>query len=603
MGVAMRHLLIIFSLLTSAFAKDSRPNILWITSEDNAAHWLGCYGNAQASTPRLDKLAAEGNRFLAAYSNAAVCAVARSTIFTGVHAPGQGTHHMRSRHAIPKEILPYVTHFRNAGYYTTNAVKTDYNFKGNDGSWWDDCSNRAHYRKRAEGQPFFAVFNGVMTHESSLFPAKRGNGPYRLKPEDVEVSPHLPDLPEMRADIAVYHDKMSEMDAWVGRILDDLEKAGLADDTIVFYYSDHGGPMARGKRYLEDTGVRVPLIIRVPEKWQSLSPFAPGEVVEEPVSFVDFAPTVLSLIGIPTPDYMQGRAFLGEHRAAPDDGVLLYADRFDENYGMRRGWTDGRWKYIRRFSPHLPAAPYSSYQFSMPSWVAWRQAWRDGVLDQRHARMWEAPQEVEELFDVEADPWEIHNLAADPQHAATLAAMRERLKRKMAEVMDAGVVPEPMFAQLANDSTIAEFVRSAEFDHTTALDVAFAATSGAEADVATLRNAVASACPVQRHWGLLGLLIRGNHNLDDLPLNDPHSINRVLAAESLIAKGDAEAGKNALIAELDRAQGESALYLINTINRLDIKHDAISAWAKKILATPRPDEYLKRWAEMISSGE
>lgn len=599
----MRHLIIIFTLITSAFAREQRPNILWITSEDNGAHWVGCYGNAQAKTPRIDRLAAEGNKFLRAYSNAPVCAVARSTIFTGVHAPGQGTHHMRSRHVIPEKILPYVTHFRNAGYYTTNNSKTDYNFQGDDTAWWDESSGRAHYRKRADGQPFFAVFNLFVSHESNLFPDKRGKGPYRLKPEEVKVPPYLPDLPEMRADIAVYHDKMTEMDTSLGRILDDLEKAGLADDTIVFYYADHGGPMARGKRYLEETGVRVPLIVRVPEKWKSLSPFAPGEVVEEMVSFVDFAPTVLSLIGIPTPDYMQGRTFLGEHRAEPEDGVFLYADRFDEYYGMRRGWTDGRWKYIRRFSPHQPAAPYSSYQFQMPSWAAWRNAWREGELDGYHARIWEAPQEVEELFDLEADRWEMRNLAADPKHAEHLNAMRAQLKAKMVEVKDVGLLPEPMFAELAKGRTVAEFVRSADFDFDGVLDVAFAATSGHEADVAVLKEAVKSADPVKRHWGLLGLLIRGGGGEVKLPLDDAYSINRVLSAELRIAGGDAEAGKNALIAELDRAQGESALYLINVIHWHQLEHEAIDAWTKRTRNNPQANEYLKRWAVKMTGEE
>jgi N-sulfoglucosamine sulfohydrolase len=598
----MRQLILLLTFLTSAFARDSRPNILWITSEDNAAHWLGCYGNAQASTPRLDRLASEGNRFSNAFSNAAVCAVARSTIFTGVHAPGQGTHHMRSRHPIPAEILPYVTYFRKAGYHTTNQSKTDYNFKGNDNAWWDDSSNRAHYRNRSAGQPFFAVINEHVTHESSLFSEKRGEGRTRIAPEDVMVPPHLPDLPEVRADIAVYHDKISQLDQRVGQILDQLEADGLADDTIVFYYADHGGPMPRGKRYLEDTGVHVPLIVRVPEKWRHLSPFAPGDVVDELVSFVDFAPTVLSLIGIPTPDYMQGRSFLGEHRAAPGDGVFLYADRFDEIYGMRRGWTDGRWKYMRRFSPHLPAAPYSTYQFSMPSWVAIRQAWLDGKLEKSHARMWEAPQEIEVLYDTESDPWEVRNLADDPQHAGRLAAMRGRLKREMAAMKDAGVIPEPMFADLAKNSTIAEFVRSADFDHAAALDLAFAATSGDPADARTLKQAASSTCPVQRHWALLGMLLRGGGDPDDLRLEDDHPINRILSAELLIANGDAEVGKNALVAELNRTTGESALAAINAIHHHRITGEAVDAWANAILKDRKSNEYLKRWAQKILGG-
>jgi arylsulfatase A-like enzyme len=271
-----------------------KPNILWITSEDNAAHWLGCYGNGQASTPRLDKLAAGGILFRHAYSNAPVCAVARSTILTGVHAPSQGTQHMRSRHPIPAEIKPHVAYLRQQGYHCTNASKTDYNFKGNDNAIWDECSAKAHYRSRSQGQPFFAIFNLTETHESSLFGGRNRSGNTRLKPSEIQLPACLPDLPEVRNDFAAYHDNMTRLDQRVGAILDELEQAGLADDTIVFYYSDHGGPTPRGKRYLEDTGTHVPMLVRVPGKWHSLTPFKPGEAVDEPVSFVDLAFTATS---------------------------------------------------------------------------------------------------------------------------------------------------------------------------------------------------------------------------------------------------------------------------------------------------------------------
>jgi arylsulfatase A-like enzyme len=579
-----------------------RPNILWITSEDNSARWLGCYGNEQAATPRLDRLAAEGNLFRQAYSNAPVCAVARSTILNGVYAPSQGTQHMRSRHPIPAEIKPYVTHLRGQGYYCTNASKTDYNFKGNDQAIWDECSGKAHYRKRAEGQPFFAIFNLTETHESSLFPDKRGRGPNRLKPSEIKVPPYLPDLPEVREDFAVYHDKVSQLDTQVGRILDELEKSGLADDTIVFYYSDHGGPTPRGKRYLENTGVHVPLLVRVPEKWRSLSPFKQGETVDELVSFVDLAPTLLSLVGLEKPDYMQGRAFLGKHRSEPEDGVFLFADRFDEIYGMRRAWTDGRWKYIRRFSPQLPAAPYSSYQFSMPCWTAWQNAWRAGKVDARHRRIWEAPQEVEELFDTHADPWELHNLAGDPAHAARLAAMRARLKTKMSEVRDTGIIPEPMFHALSPNRPVADFARSDGFDHAGVLDLAFAATSGDPAELERLQSAMKSDDPVKRYWGLLGMLVRGKAEGAAVLLEDPHPVNRVLAAEALHAAGQTELAAKALLAELEKNPGEyPAIYLLNAITRLGLSGQVPGEWVTKTLKAGKANEYMKRFAQKIAN--
>ncbi|MCH7228603.1 sulfatase [Haloferula sp. A504] len=594
----MRILALLLLAITARAA--DKPNILWITSEDNAAHWLGCYGNQQAATPRLDRLAEQGNRFLHAYSNAPVCAVARSTILTGVHAPSQGTQHMRSRHAIPAEFKPYVTYLREQGYYCTNASKTDFNIKGDDRAIWDECSGKAHYRKRAEGQPFFAVFNFTVSHESSLFPGKRAKPPYRLKPSEIDLPPHLPDLPEFRDDFAAYHEKLSQLDAQVGKVLDDLEKAGLAGDTIVFYYADHGGPTARGKRYLKDTGVRVPMIVRVPEKWKHLSPFEPGATIDEPVAFVDLAPTLLSLIGMEKPAQMQGRAFLGEHRTPPKDGVFLFADRFDEIYGMRRGWTDGRWKYIRRFTPYLPAAPYSYYQFGQPSWVAWRKAWQEGTLDEAHRRIWETPQPVEELFDLEADPWEIRNLAGDPQHADRLKAMRERLKAKMAEVKDTGIIPEPMFEMLCPDLPVATFARSEDFDYDGVLDLAFVATSGERGEDQRLQEALRSDDLVKRYWGLVGRLVREDAEGVRPLLEDDAPVNRVLAAEVLDAAGETQMAEKALLAELDKDVGDySTQYLLNALTRLGVSAKVPDAWIEEALKGKRGNDYVKRFAQRL----
>ena len=596
----------LFSLLLilagAALGSEVKPNILWITSEDNSAHWLGCYGNEEAQTPRLDALAKQGIRFQHAYSNAPVCAVARSTILNGAYAVTQGTEHMRSRHRIPAKYRSYVSYLRDNGYYCSNNSKTDYNFLGKDKAVWDACSPKAHYRNRPEGAPFFAIFNLTETHESSLFPGKNKSQPSRLKPEDVTVPPYLPDLPEVRSDIARYHDRMTEMDRKVGVILDELEKAGLADDTIVFYYSDHGGILPRGKRYLKETGVRVPMMVHVPEKFQKLSPFKSGEVVDELVAFVDLAPTVLSLIGLETPDQMQGRAFLGEKRKEPakDSMVFLYGDRFDEIYGMRRGLTDGRWKYIRRFTPNKPAAPYSYYQFSMPSWVAWRKAWQDGKLSKEYAKMWESPQEVDELFDIEADPWEIKNLASDPAQAERLAAMKARLKSTMIEVRDTGLIPEPMWDELIGKGTIADYVAGPNIKIEEVAKLAFA--SGDIGSDSLLRPETKVVDAVSRSWVLQACLFRGKALMEspEKGLQDKHSINRVMTAQLLCIIGRKEEGAKALFEELTKDIGpDSMLYLSNAINDLDLLGEVPRKWAKEVLADKKASEYVKRFAERV----
>jgi N-sulfoglucosamine sulfohydrolase len=451
-----------------------RPNILWITSEDNSSFWLGSYGNPQASTPNLDKLAKSGIQFQNAYANAPVCAVARSTLLLGNYAVTAGTHHMRSRYPIEEKFVPYVTHLRRAGYFCTNNAKTDFNFKGDDKAIWDQCSAQAHFRNRPQGKPFFAVFNIERTHESNLFPEKietnrqQGHIPprTRIEPGDVIVPPYLPDCPEVRSDLAIYHDLMTSMDRRLGAILEELDKNGLADNTIVFYFSDHGGPTPRGKRYLEDTGVKVPLIVHIPERWQSLSPWKPGDKVTELVSFVDFAPTLLSLVGSEIPMVMQGRAFLGTGRVEPaaDSLIYLYGDRFDERSSMRRGLTDGRFKYIRRFFPNEPAAPYAKYPMQMKSWIAWKKLAEDGKVSGYHLQIWSKSQKPEELYDLEQDPYEMNNLAASTENAETLRRFRERLLELAVEYQDQGVIPESEFESIAGSQPLSKVLRENHFD-------------------------------------------------------------------------------------------------------------------------------------------
>jgi N-sulfoglucosamine sulfohydrolase len=603
----MKLLLTLLALGLPLFAAD-KPNILWIVSEDNSSHWIGCYGNSQAQTPRIDALAKQGFLFENAYSNAPVCAVARSTILLGAYAPTVGTQHMRSRHPIPQTYRPNVEYLRAAGYYCTNNAKTDYNFKGNDNSYWDESSNKAHYKNRPDGKPFFAIFNIHDSHESSLF-NKTPAEPVRLKPLDVELPPYLPDLPEIRKDIARYHDRITDMDAKVGKVIDELEKAGLAENTIVIYCSDHGGILPRGKRYLEQTGVKVPLVIRVPEKFQKLSPFKTGQRVTEPVSFVDFSATLLSLAGIETPAQMQGRPFLGEKRKEPaaDEMEFLYADRFDELYGMRRALTDGKWKYIRNFQPHLPNAPYSFYQFGQPGWVAYQKAWKADEFCGYHKSLWEAPGSSEQLYDLTADPWEINNLAKDPAHSGKLAALRERLKATMKQNHDTGLVPEPLFEALAGEGAIASHVQSNAYDINKIADLAFAATEINEKHLPALREAVKSKHPVERYWGVNGLLQLAGKSTEVKPddfsplLKDAESIIRTTAAEALFKLNQKDIATQALIEEVGKnINPSSLLYLLNTINRLELLDQLPQDWAKGKSMKGADFDYIKRFAEKTS---
>lgn len=603
----MKQVVLFAMLLLAPLASlrsEDQPNLLFITSEDNASQWIGCYGNKQSQTPRINALAKEGLLFENAFANAPVCAVSRATILMGAYSPTMGTQHMRSRHTIPQRFRPNVEYLRAAGYYCTNNNKTDYNFKGNDNSYWNASSGKAHYKNRPSGKPFYAVFNINASHESSLFvntPAE----PKRLKPEEVDLPPYLPDLPEIRKDIARYHDRISDMDAQVGKILDDLEKAGLAENTIVIYCSDHGGILPRGKRYLENTGVKIPFIVRIPEKFQKLSPFKRGARVAEPVSFVDLSPTFLSLIGKEKPSPMQGRAFLGNHRVEPaaDEMEFLYADRFDELYGMRRGLTDGKWKYIRNFNPDFPTAPYSFYQFGQPGWKAYQKAWQDGKLKGIHQALWEAPGSAEQLYDLTNDPWELHNLAKDPAHQEKLKTLRAKLKATMVEIRDTGFVPEPLFDSLAGSSTISEHVHSASFEINKIADLAFAASAGEMSQLPDLKKALTSENVLERYWGLVGLRILGDQakaEVDSIAslLKDKHPVIRATAAEATFVMGKKDLAATMLINELSTPMNEeSLLYLLNILRRLELLDQIPQNWQKAGKTQAGGTNYTQRFIE------
>ena len=316
-------LVLTYNGYTNPKQNKDKPNILWITCED-ISPYLGCYGNKEALTPNIDKLSEIGIRFTHAYANAPVCAVARSTILSGMYASTLGTHHMRSRPLLPPDTPVYPKILRDAGYYCTNNSKTDYNsnLEREKKQIWNDTGNKAHWKNRPEGKPFFSVFNITITHESQLstenikkylerwqIPKKT-----RVNPGDIALPPYHPDLPEIRQDWARLHDLITLMDSEVGKMLKEIEDAGLADNTIVFFYSDHGGQLARAKRFIYNVGTQVPLIVHLPKKWQYLSKQKPGKTSDELVSFIDFPKTILSITNCEVPDKMQGTVFLGDKK-------------------------------------------------------------------------------------------------------------------------------------------------------------------------------------------------------------------------------------------------------------------------------------------------
>ena len=447
--------LFIFLLLAPAPSAQDRPNVLWLVVEDMSP-WIACYGDDTVPTPNLDRLAGQSVRYEHAYATSPVCAPARSSIITGMFATRIGTMQMRtgnpSKAAIEKDPEAYAKipsyegvppefvrcfpeHLRAAGYYCTNNSKKDYQFK-EPGTVWDLSSGKAHWRDRGEGQPFFAVFNHGGTHESQAFPKSRKR-PVVVEPADVPIPPIYPDTPAVRDALSRTYNNIAAMDEWVGGHLEQLEEAGLADSTWVFFYSDHGVGLPRGKRSPYDTGTRVPLLVRAPDGAGA------GTVEERVVSFVDLGPTVLSLAGLEPDGRLDGRAFLGDHAREASGYAFAHADRFDAVYDRARSVTDGRWRYVRNYLTDVPYVIPNAYRERIPM-TADIYALRDrpDELPPGLAHICATTRPEEELYDSDADPWEIANLALEPdsERSAILERLRGALDDWIEDTGDLGLV-------------------------------------------------------------------------------------------------------------------------------------------------------------------
>lgn len=430
-----------------------QPNIIWLVAED-LSPIIPPFGDSTVATPNLSRLAAEGIRYTHVFSPSGVCAPSRAAIATGMYQNHIGAQHMRTggqQRYLPPEVVPYEAvppaevkmhsqYFREAGYYTTNNSKEDYQF-ARPVTAWDESSRDAHWRNRDPGQPFFAIFNFGITHESQVW-SRQEDSLWVDADLEVPIPPYLPDNEVGRRDVLQVYSNIKQMDHQVGEILDQLEEDGLMDNTIIFWYSDHGGPLPRQKRLLYDSGMRLPLIVRFPDKWRA------GEIDDQLVSFIDFKPTILSLAGMAPPEYVDGRAFLGPYATTPERNYVHgAADRFDERYDMIRAVRDHQFKYLRNYQPekpyYLPVA-YREQMAIMKELLRMRDA---GELNEYQAQWFRATKDPEELFDTEADPYELHNLAGDPAYANKLAELSAEMDRWMAEIDDKGLMPEADFIE------------------------------------------------------------------------------------------------------------------------------------------------------------
>jgi arylsulfatase A-like enzyme len=436
------------TLTACAKAPADRPNILWITCEDMSCN-VGCYGDAYAITPTLDQMAADGVLYENMYATAPVCSPARSCIITGIHAVSLGTQHLRSNIEKPKKVRCYPEYLREAGYYCTNNSKEDYQFKTPENAW-DESSKTAHWRNKPEGKPFFAIFNLMTTHQSQTRYdgaelAKRNAGlpaEQRHDPAKAPLPPYYPDTKIIRDNVAAYYTQITIMDQTVADLLKQLDEDGLTDSTIVVFYADHGAGLPRGKRWLHRNGLHVPFIIRFPEKYKHLAPSAPGSRRDEFVTFADLAPTTLSLLGLPIPNHIQGRAFLGAAAKKPPKHVFAARSRVDEVIVCSRTIIDDKYQYIRNFLPHRPRMPISWFSELTPIRQEIRRLYAEGKLKGAEAWLMAPSIPAEELFELSSDPHEMNNLAMSAQHQKILTGMRETLYGQMLDMRDSGVLSE-----------------------------------------------------------------------------------------------------------------------------------------------------------------
>ncbi|MEM8954069.1 MAG: sulfatase-like hydrolase/transferase [Verrucomicrobiota bacterium] len=604
-------LLLFAAMLPIAAANAPRPNILWLSAEDINAH-LGCYGDPHAITPNLDELAAQGVRYTHAFTAAGVCAPNRSAIITGMFQNSVGTHHMRCNATLPNWLKPFPMYLEEAGYFCTNNSKTDYQFSHPSKSEiWNECSSKATWKDRARDQPFFAVFNFTGCHESGIgSESKYKKVTENLTPEQRQnpdklttLPPYYPDTPVTREDWKRNYELITAMDAWAGEHVKALKDAGLYDDTIIFFWTDHGVGLPRAKRWLYDSGTRIPLIVRIPEKFRIKDQGQPGSVESELVSSVDLAPTVLNLAGLPIPNYLQGRAFLGNNLDTPRSYVYGARDRMDERYDIIRTVRDDQYRYIRNFEP---LKPYYQYMNTPEKGATMREIRRLETAGQLPptVALFAAPQKpVEELYDLKNDPHEINNLADAPAQQERLQTMRQACLDWQFEIRDIGLLPEA-------EIEIREKQAGSRYDILRTkggkkmvgrlVETAARASEGKE-QITALLKALGDKDAAVRYWGATGIGNIGKPAAEQAmvkltaALKDSSPSVRIAAARALCRMGNLETGLPILEQELESEHQWARLQAAIDLDELDETARPALPSLKKALEN-QPNKYIVRVA-------
>jgi uncharacterized sulfatase len=579
---------------TSVFGQPfERPNILWISVEDISAN-LGCYGDKFAKTPVLDKLADNGVLYSNAIASSPVCAAARSAIITGMYATSQGSQHMRCLGRLPEGVKFYPQVLREAGYFCTNNSKTDYNLPHAPGEVWNELGKEAHWRDRKDkSQPFFSIFNLTLTHESAINSKEKHDlvtkdlpSHLRADPARLLLPPYFPDTPLVRELWARHYDNIAMMDILIGNMLKELEADGLAENTIVLYFSDHGTGVPRHKRWMYDSGLKVPMIAYAPEKYQHLLAGKPGTVSDELVSFIDLAPTVLHLAGATIPDNMHGRAFLGENLKPERAYAYATRDRMDERYDMQRAVRSKYFKYIRYYESYKPYTQYMNTPEKGAIMKEIRKAHANGTLPIQGAHMMALTKPDEELFDLRKDPNELTNLTNDPAYEHVLQEMREAHNRWSDNTKDSGLIPETIIRSWENkyDASIYDILRSQNVPISEIRDAAFGK------DLGVLTKSLNHENEAVRFWSAISLgnkstLSKDSKAITDLntKLRDEVAAVRIASARALCKTGDFDKTVKLLRKEIESDDEWVRLLAAQVLDEIgDNAKPAISELQKRI---------------------
>jgi N-sulfoglucosamine sulfohydrolase len=595
--------LVILAIAAPLEAVPKPPNILWITCEDMSPD-LGCYGDVQARTPHLDAFARESVRYTHAFATAPACSPARSTLITGIYATSLNTQNLRSNFPVPKEFKGFPSYLRAAGYYCSNNHKTDYNLADERAfveACWNESSAKSHWRNRSAGQSFFSVFNLMETHQGHTsaspfddfekFISARLKAGERHDPAKVVVPPYYPDTPTVRRTLARYYDCITAMDKQVGRILKELEEDGLAEETIVFFFSDHGAGLPRGKRTLYDSGTRVPMLVRFPEQYKHLQPAAPGQTIDQLVSFIDFAPTILNVAGTKIPQHMMGHPFLGSSSDDEREFVFGARDRVDEAFDLSRSARDHRYLYIRNYMPHLSWNQPEGYSDQSEMRREITQLAAEGKLNAAQLTYAGSRKPIEELYDTESDPHQIRNLAAEAGHRATLEKMRTQLRNWIIDTRDVGFLPEQdVWFRLQGDAPWTMARDSKRYP----LQRVFAA-----AELAGRSDAVTEQLKLLRDadsgvgfWAALGLRTSGDASVEvksalKKALIDPSAAVRIESAAALIQRGDTTPALAVLTKQLKGEDLDAMMHAARTLQLLGDKARPALSEMKDALAQSR----------------